>query len=255
MDAWDRGELAEAAELMMRAYRLRHRGRTACAIGQIAQELGRRATAILWLQRCAEDENLPADERHRARDEARFLLLERGTLLILDDLPGAHLQIDEQPAGDLVLHQEISLTPGPHRVELVTTEGERFNETVEITGGRRLRVMLAEHRDQPVTRGSTERLQVTWPFWVTLTVTVATLIGAGVALGYDIHLSRGPDTDAADQATLATGILSGVFGVGLAALFILIPYTYPRRERRQQTEQESRQPAAGLGSPRAWGAW
>jgi hypothetical protein len=190
--------------------------------------MGRPLEASEWFERCSADLGLQEVERLEARAAARYLVALRGHLRVVGGTPGERILIDGELRGELPLDDPLELEPGTHRIEVIDNAGEAYFYNVELEGGGRSRVNVSLRDDSGPNIRDRRRVP-RWAFWTTLALSLAVTVVAGVAIGYDLDLSRYHGSEAqADQWRLTSAILGGVAGGGLAATLIMIPYLRPR---------------------------
>ena len=230
MDAWHRDDIDRALTKLRQSYSLDPVGRVACVLGGLCSEQGWRASAALWLERCAGDDDLDEEQRRHASDEVRYLLHQVGAVEIPPGAVGSTLVVDGEERGSVEEDSALLLPPGPHDIRLTDREGRTMAANVEVLAGRTTplrftpteEMLTAERRDS-------RRLRI--PFWACVALTASTAIGFGVALGLDVAYHN--EGDPRRGPKIASGVLGVTTALGLASILTLLPYIISqRREAR-----------------------
>ena len=267
MVLWDRAREAReqadyplAERLLRQAYEASPAGYLACDLAEVLDLRGRHASAVLWLDRCAGHEDVDAATRARALDQSAALRHRSGVIRLRGGREGDRVTLDGAAVGIAPVTEDVTVSAGRHRVRVRSGDGvsEVAEHTVEVLGGRATTVdlrSLTTAPAPPLSRGSAPA----WALWMTLAVTVAAATGAGIALWYDVQyspLSWGEEE--AEGGLIASAVLGGVAGLGLATTLVLIPYVLsPRSEERPRVaaRRRSRRPTLFLGLGTVGARW
>lgn len=232
LEAWDQGELDEAATFLQQSYRATPNGLTACALGRLARERQRLVSAVFWLNRCAESEGVDEVRRAEAAAEAEALSLRNGSVRVHGAPSGQAISVDGSPR-HLSDDDVLALPAGGHRLAYTDSAGRVREVQVEVVGGAEVEVDLNEPEPGTAERQEAQlRRPRRFPFWLMLGATVLTGGGAIAAWAVEGNLIDQLELERADQAGLAAAVLMGVAGACLAATVILIPYVFNRRGAR-----------------------
>ena len=187
-EAYRDGHLVEARRLLLRSLQLSPRASSALNLAQVQRTMGLPVDAEETLLRILDGTyGIGAESRSERvrqaleevrRRQARLVVVLRGTA-------GGQLLLDGEPAGDIGPNdpRPLPANPGPHRVEVITTTGERQSTRIEAAAGERTRgelVLLSNAAPPEPTQPPERHASRAW-LWATLGVVAAGTI-AGIVL-------------------------------------------------------------------------
>jgi hypothetical protein len=257
------GKHEQASIAFDRAYELRPHFKLLWNIGQVENELGHYAAALVAYTRYLEEggKKVPKKRGAKAREEIERLRNLVGTLVVSCPVEGAKVKVNNEARGVTPLEGPLYLDIGKHEVIVARGREELFREVVTVAGGKEVRVEVEdapapaaeEPAAEPAAEETTEepadeeKPKRIWT-WVAGGVGVAAgITGAilgGVALSKKNTLmdecgdggcpeSRKSDRDEVNSLALGADIMYAVAAVGVAAgvvLFFVEPKLGGERE-------------------------
>jgi hypothetical protein len=236
---YDEGEFKLALIEFERAYSIVPNYRMLYNIGQVQQQLGQFAKALLTLQRYLTEggSKIPAARRTAVDKDIATLRTRTANLTVQVAEPGAEISLDGNVLGMSPLPPDLLVDVGEHRI-VVTKAGFRSEtRTLVLAGGDSASPEFALQKEKVLVAGPTP---VNTPMWVAWGTTGALAIGAGVtgifalrsAADLETQRTRLNGTTEAERTNLASttsllaavtdGLAAGAIVAGGVALYLTL---------------------------------